>query len=295
MLCDVACCCGCVVLCVCALRSCTENNAVCTFKTLPCVPSKRPCHFRHKRVDGTHASVLNAHTGASRQSLSLSLFSLSLFSVFLSLSISSDLYLPLLLSPLFSLFSLLPSPFSLLPSPLSFLPCLFSLLFALFSFFVDTVTGSDAHWSPHLGENLQPSWPVPRTWNMTLLVRWSTETQHYARTSTGPWKRSTCIVLTATQDRDQANSCPEARMHSSWRRQASGPIRSMPPPRVITTPTSRNLLSWPPGQHSLLEAPAAMAHNLTQSTLSFGDTTNMANRAGAAINTAITASLALER
>ena len=32
--------------------------------TLPCVPSKRPCHTRHRRFDGTHGSVLDVHTGA---------------------------------------------------------------------------------------------------------------------------------------------------------------------------------------------------------------------------------------
>ena len=65
-----------------------------------------------------------------------------------------------------------------------------------------------AHWPPHVGALLQPSWPVQRTWNMTLLVRC------HAQTSTSPWKRSTCIVLTATQNRDHANSYPEARLHS---------------------------------------------------------------------------------
>ena len=31
-------------------------------ETLPCVPSKRPCHTRHGRFDDTHGSVLNVHT-----------------------------------------------------------------------------------------------------------------------------------------------------------------------------------------------------------------------------------------
>ena len=35
---------------------------VCAFKMLPCVSSKRPCHIRHGRFDGTHGSVLNVHT-----------------------------------------------------------------------------------------------------------------------------------------------------------------------------------------------------------------------------------------
>ena len=57
-----------------------QSVPVCTFKTLPCVPSKRPCHIRHGRFDGTHGSVLKVHPGAfskytrepPRQSLYLS-------------------------------------------------------------------------------------------------------------------------------------------------------------------------------------------------------------------------------
>ena len=56
---------------VCALA--LTNNAVCTFKTLPCLPSKRPCHIRHGRFDGKHGSVLKVHMGASwADSLSVS-------------------------------------------------------------------------------------------------------------------------------------------------------------------------------------------------------------------------------
>ena len=32
-----------------------------------CVPSKRPCHTRHGRFNGTHGSVWKVHTGAFRK------------------------------------------------------------------------------------------------------------------------------------------------------------------------------------------------------------------------------------
>ena len=41
-----------------------QNASVCTFKTPPCVPSKRPCPVWHWRFESTHGSVLNAHTEA---------------------------------------------------------------------------------------------------------------------------------------------------------------------------------------------------------------------------------------
>ena len=83
---------------------CTENNGVCTFKTLPCVLSKcsrvcrqnaRVSHKTHP-LDGTHGSVLQVHTGASRADcISVPLFILSNISLFLcpSLFLSLSLFL----------------------------------------------------------------------------------------------------------------------------------------------------------------------------------------------------------
>ena len=73
------------VLCVCAFRSCTENNAVCIIKTVPCVLSKR------SRVCRQNAQTLQLSAPLpllSSLPLSLSLFlsfsfSLSFFLFFL--------------------------------------------------------------------------------------------------------------------------------------------------------------------------------------------------------------------
>ena len=57
--------CGCVCGCVYVLSCLALKNApVCTFKTLPCVRSRRPCHMGHGRLEGTYGSVLNVHTEA---------------------------------------------------------------------------------------------------------------------------------------------------------------------------------------------------------------------------------------
>ena len=103
---DVACCCVMccgwavrvvvlvpVAVCVCVrfVPSCTEKLSgvciqsapVCTFKTLPCVPSKRPCYIRHGHFESTEGSVLNS------LSLGLPLSRLSLFS---HVSLSSHLF-----------------------------------------------------------------------------------------------------------------------------------------------------------------------------------------------------------
>ena len=78
-----------VAVCVC-VSSCLalKNAPVCTFKTLPCVLSKRPCHIGHGRFEGS-------------RSLSLPLFSclsplMCLFFLSLSLSLCSSLFLSLL-------------------------------------------------------------------------------------------------------------------------------------------------------------------------------------------------------
>ena len=79
----------------------------------------------------------------------------------------------------------------------------------------------------------QPSWQVLRTWNMTLLARWSPETvdtkRSYLNTvmehssTEGPWKRrSTCIVFTATLSRSEA-----ALPLGGARLQDFSPVRSM--------------------------------------------------------------------
>ena len=103
-----ACCCGACV------SSCLplKNAPVCTFKTLPCVLSKRPCHIGHGRFESTHGSVLNVHTGEPLSSFLLSLSSrlcLSLLfswlsshtSLSLSLAISARLSLSRVCSSLF--------------------------------------------------------------------------------------------------------------------------------------------------------------------------------------------------
>ena len=67
-----------------------QNAPVCTFETLPCLPSKRPCHVRHGRFDGTHGSVLKVHKGASRAdclSVCLSVYVSLCFSLFFFLSL----------------------------------------------------------------------------------------------------------------------------------------------------------------------------------------------------------------
>ena len=93
-LCDVlwlgcACCCGrgcgCVSVRVSFLPA-LKNAPLCTFKSLPCVPSKRPCYIKHRRFESTHGNVLNVHTGVSL-AVSLSRPSLSSHA---SLSLSSS-------------------------------------------------------------------------------------------------------------------------------------------------------------------------------------------------------------
>ena len=88
----------CAVLCVCAFRSCTENNApVCTFsKRPPVCRQNAPVYMRHGRFDGTHESVLNVHTGASRADCPLSVClsrSFCRLSFLLSLSLVGSLFL----------------------------------------------------------------------------------------------------------------------------------------------------------------------------------------------------------
>ena len=98
-LCVVVCCCV-LVLCVC-VSSCLalKNASVCTFKTLPCKLSKRPCLTRHGRFEGTRGSVLNVHTEAfcmySQESLSPSsrLSLSSHVSLFFSVSFHHSLFL----------------------------------------------------------------------------------------------------------------------------------------------------------------------------------------------------------
>ena len=89
-----------------------KNALVCIFKTLPCVPLKRPFHMRHGRFDGTHGSVLKvphecvsgrlsvcpslpSYVCPSLRSLCSSL-SRSLVSVSVSLSLSCRLSLSVL-------------------------------------------------------------------------------------------------------------------------------------------------------------------------------------------------------
>ena len=55
----------CVSVCACRCVWCgTLKTSVCGFKTVSCVPAKRPCHIRHGRFAGTHGGVLNLHTEA---------------------------------------------------------------------------------------------------------------------------------------------------------------------------------------------------------------------------------------
>ena len=60
----VACCYDCIVLCVCAFLSCTENNAVCTLKTLQHLRSKRSRVCRQNVRVTQDTVVLTALTGA---------------------------------------------------------------------------------------------------------------------------------------------------------------------------------------------------------------------------------------
>ena len=86
--------------------SCTENAPVCTFKTFPCVPSKRLCHKGHGRLERTHENVFNLHTGASLSSLLASLLSrvsLSLLLVSLSFFSSLSVTMTILTRPVGSL------------------------------------------------------------------------------------------------------------------------------------------------------------------------------------------------
>ena len=39
-----------------------KSEGATSFKTLPCVPSKRPCHIGHGRFEGTHGSFSTVHT-----------------------------------------------------------------------------------------------------------------------------------------------------------------------------------------------------------------------------------------
>ena len=83
--CGCACCCG-----VCA-SSCPslKNAPLCTFKSLPCVRSERPCPTGHGRFERSHGSL--SLLFSSRVSLLIRLsFSLSL-SLIVSLSLSLSL------------------------------------------------------------------------------------------------------------------------------------------------------------------------------------------------------------
>ena len=115
--------CGCVWVCV---SSCLalKNAPVCTFKTLLCVLSKRPCHMGRGRFECTHEKFLNVHTGASRRlslprppSLLVSLS--SCVSLFSHVSLSSHTSLSLLISlSFFSLSITLSTTMTLIARPL---------------------------------------------------------------------------------------------------------------------------------------------------------------------------------
>ena len=55
----------CVSVCACRCVWCgTLKTSVCGFKTVSCVPAKRPCHIRHGRFAGTHGRRFeSAHGG----------------------------------------------------------------------------------------------------------------------------------------------------------------------------------------------------------------------------------------
>ena len=102
-----ACCRSCIVLC-CVCARFVQNNAMCTFKTLSCVPSKRTCHIRHERFDGTHGSVSRVHTGGrlgQTVALSVSLSSHTSLSLALLVTLCSSLFLSLSARLSFFLFS----------------------------------------------------------------------------------------------------------------------------------------------------------------------------------------------
>ena len=81
--CGGGCGCGCVYVCV---SSCLalKNASVCTFKTLPCVLTKCPCHSGHGRFERTHGSVFKVIAP------SLSIYSSMLVSLSSRVSLSSS-------------------------------------------------------------------------------------------------------------------------------------------------------------------------------------------------------------